>query len=406
MNETEGKKKGRVPRILKWIGWILAAPILLFVLLTTLLYIPYVQDFAVRPVVAYAESESGYNIELQRLRISFPLDLDLQGLVATDSEGDTIVATKSLVVDLDMGRVLKQHVRVDAVELQEARLNSKDIIASMELRGSLQRLYIRADDIDLNTSHVSINDAQLHTADVAIALRDTIIEEEEGEWEGEPTAWVIDIGRLQVDDTRVSFASVGDSLQLLAAISSAHIDNGHIDLGRSIYEVADARLAADTLHFVLLAADSSLTAVPLPRFSIGMSDVTFKQSPLQVDVEKLAFATASSHIEGSLYADLPSLYFDAGDAVRIKLTTTLSRADLLGIASSFLPPQLGMAYPDETLSVGLTLQGNLKKMRLSQLTASLPGSIDLAVSGELHDFLDSLGRTAAICFQLSTSNIE
>lgn len=166
--QPKPKPKG-ISRALKWIGIVLAMPVVLFLLLTVLFYIPFIQDFAVRQVVSYAEDETGYNIQLERLRISFPLDLDLQDLVVTDAEGDTLLATESFIVDLDLARVLKMHVGVDAVDLQGAKVNTKDLIASLSLRGQLQKFYLRADDVDLDKQHVNVNDVQFEKADVNIS---------------------------------------------------------------------------------------------------------------------------------------------------------------------------------------------------------------------------------------------
>ena len=49
-------------RFLKWLGFVVAVPIALFLLLSIALYLPPVQDFAVQRVAAYASETTGMNI--------------------------------------------------------------------------------------------------------------------------------------------------------------------------------------------------------------------------------------------------------------------------------------------------------------------------------------------------------
>ncbi|MEF2620809.1 MAG: hypothetical protein U0M48_01500, partial [Xylanibacter rarus] len=62
-------------KTLKWAGVIVLTPVLLFITLAVLLYIPAVQNWAVKQVVAYASDKTGMDITVDRVRLEFPLDL-------------------------------------------------------------------------------------------------------------------------------------------------------------------------------------------------------------------------------------------------------------------------------------------------------------------------------------------
>ncbi|MBR4758374.1 MAG: hypothetical protein IK084_06155, partial [Bacteroidaceae bacterium] len=53
-----------------WIAGILLTPVALFLLLTVLLYIPPVQNWAVRKMAAYASEQTGMTIRLERIRLT------------------------------------------------------------------------------------------------------------------------------------------------------------------------------------------------------------------------------------------------------------------------------------------------------------------------------------------------
>ena len=74
----------------KWLVGILLLPVGLVTLLSILLYIPYVQDFAVRQATAYASEATGMRISIGQIRLSFPLDLKIRDVQAIH-QADTLL---------------------------------------------------------------------------------------------------------------------------------------------------------------------------------------------------------------------------------------------------------------------------------------------------------------------------
>ena len=70
-------------RILVAAGCIVATPIVLFLLLAILIYIPPVQNFAVRKVAAGLSESLGMSVGVERVRLAFPLDLAVHNVLAT-----------------------------------------------------------------------------------------------------------------------------------------------------------------------------------------------------------------------------------------------------------------------------------------------------------------------------------
>lgn len=62
-------------KYIKWGGIVLASPFILFILLCILIYIPPVQNFIVDKATAYASEATGMQIHIQRISLSFPLNL-------------------------------------------------------------------------------------------------------------------------------------------------------------------------------------------------------------------------------------------------------------------------------------------------------------------------------------------
>lgn len=64
-------------RIGKIILWIILVPVILVILVPVLLYIPPVQDWAVGFATEKVSSSTGMDIHVGRLRLSFPLRLNV-----------------------------------------------------------------------------------------------------------------------------------------------------------------------------------------------------------------------------------------------------------------------------------------------------------------------------------------
>ena len=62
---------------------VVATPIIILILLAVLLYVPPVQNWAVRQVASYASESIGMTVRVDNVRLRFPLDLTVNGFLAT-----------------------------------------------------------------------------------------------------------------------------------------------------------------------------------------------------------------------------------------------------------------------------------------------------------------------------------
>ena len=62
-------------RYAKWAGITVLTPLVLILLLSILLYLPPVQNWAVKQVAAYASESTGMEISVKHVRLVFPLKL-------------------------------------------------------------------------------------------------------------------------------------------------------------------------------------------------------------------------------------------------------------------------------------------------------------------------------------------
>ena len=103
-------------KTLKWFGIAVITPLLLFIILAVLLYLPPVQNWAVKKAAAIASEKTGMEITIDHVRLAFPLDLGIDGFRAIKQNDslpqvrDTIADVRRLVVDIRLLPLLKKQV--------------------------------------------------------------------------------------------------------------------------------------------------------------------------------------------------------------------------------------------------------------------------------------------------------
>ena len=104
---------------IRWIGIAVLTPILLFIILTVLIYLPPVQNWLVQKVAAIASEKTGMEITVEHVNLEFPLDLGIEGFRAIKQNDsipevrDTIADVGKLVADVRLLPLLKKRVVID-----------------------------------------------------------------------------------------------------------------------------------------------------------------------------------------------------------------------------------------------------------------------------------------------------
>ena len=239
-------------KALKWMGIAVLTPILLFIILTAILYLPPVQNWAVQKVTAIASEKTGMDITVEHVSLEFPLDLGIEGFKAIKPNdsiphlNDTIADVQKLVADVRLIPLFRKHVVIDELSLHQAKINTNGFISDLRIKGELDELRLFSKGIDLDKETVEVNGARLADARLDIALGDTAA----ADTTTSKTKWRINADSLSIYRTRLTLHLPGDTLNVNAWLGHAVAREAHIDLGKSVYKIAsldwnDGRLAYD-----------------------------------------------------------------------------------------------------------------------------------------------------------------
>ena len=101
-------------KVFLWIGLVLLSPVLLFLLLTLLIYMPPVQRWVVGQVTAYATEATGMQVSVSGVSLQFPLDLSIHDFLVVEDH-DTVASVARLVADVQLMPLVEQEVLLNGL---------------------------------------------------------------------------------------------------------------------------------------------------------------------------------------------------------------------------------------------------------------------------------------------------
>ncbi|MCH5326478.1 MAG: translocation/assembly module TamB domain-containing protein [Duncaniella sp.] len=199
-----------------------------------LLYIPFVQDFAVRLATTKINEATGMTINIGKLRLSFPLDLSVDDVTVLQANADTMLTARHAEVSVRLLPLLRSRVDLGQVKLDSAfyQLGNQDSL--LWLRANLERGVINGAAMNLATSDISLPQADIEGVRVRLRMLPDSVTAPTDTAAGTP--FIIRAGdiRLRRLDYSMEMLPVIDSLG--CTIDEARLANATIDLGqRSIY---------------------------------------------------------------------------------------------------------------------------------------------------------------------------
>lgn len=159
-------------RIGKIILWILLVPVILAILVPVLLYIPTVQDWAVGFATEKVSSSTGMDIHVGRLRLSFPLRLNVDDVSVLQAPGDTMVTARHASVAVKLLPLLKGDVAVENLSLDSAFYQMGNADSVMWLRAHIARGDISTTSIGLNSNVINLDRADVSGVRVWMRMLD------------------------------------------------------------------------------------------------------------------------------------------------------------------------------------------------------------------------------------------
>ena len=415
-------------KALKWIGIVLLVPVLLFFILAALLYVPPVQNWLVQRVVASVSESTGMDITVERISLSFPLDLEARG-VRIIQLGDTIADIRQVVADVQLWPLLRNEVVVDALELHDAKINTLDFIGDLRLQGSIGQLHMKVPVMRLDDMEIALERPLVSNSDLKVFMSDTAA------IDTSTTGWRIRFDRFDLRQTHIavimdSAAVFADSpTSINAYMGQARLSHADLDLGLGRFAFGgidwqDGALSYDDLFsmsHVSLGLDSlfsyagelriGISHASLYEDSLGLKVESLK-GVVSMDGEKIRVKDLVAHTPHSYVAadaDIDFATFALSDSItsrdydnQLKLDVAVGKEDFC-LISPDLPPHL---LPDLPLTLRADINGSASQMNVERFNMTLPTIFQAEANGILGNVANVDNLLAQLNFKAETFNLD
>ena len=404
-------------KILKWLIVAALTPLLLFLLLAVLLYLPPVQNWVADKVAAVASEKTGMDITVGTVRLEWPLDLGIDDFRVIH-EGDTLADVGHLTVDVQLRPLLDKRVVINGLGVNQAKVNTNGFISDLRVKGHIGELWLRSDGIDLDQGTATVNGARIADSKLDIALSDTAaVDSTTSE-----TLWRINADSLTISRTDVAVHMPGDTLHINAHMGQAVAREADIDLSTGTYQVGsldwhdgklsyddnsqppvegldyshldlkDIRLGIDSIYYgpkgtsfyVRETALKEKSGLEIRELTGGVRlDTAFTH----VELPHMKLRTADSDIEAEISTDFNVADDQNPGKLRARLNAQIGKQDLIRFAGD-LPQQFIRQYPNQPISIKGSLNGNLQRMEFTGLDINLPTAMHIRADGVAHNVTD------------------
>lgn len=426
-------------KVFLWIGTILLLPVLLFVILTVLLYVPPVQNWAVQKAAGYASEQTGMDISIARVRLAFPIDLAVDSfrvIKRNDSlpqVRDTVADVRRMVVDVRLRPLLSSRVVINGLEVDDAKVNTSNLVAAARVRGTVGRLSVSSRGIDLGRQTVDLNNARIDDATVDVALSDTV----PPDTSTTKTLWKIYVDSLNITRADVTLHTPGDTVRVRAFMERASARQGAFDLGEGEYTLG--RLAwtggavcydnnleprvkgLDANHIELsgvsIGIDSVYFRAPDTRLNLRYCrlkeksgiEVTQLSGPVMMDslslqLPSLTLRTPDSEIDAQVNMDLDAMAEQNPGKIYVRVRGSIGKQDVMMFCGG-MPEQFVRRYPNRPLNVTASLNGNMRRVDITGIDVSLPTAFRLSASGYAANPTDMRNLRADVDLRAETHDL-
>ena len=411
-------------KVIKWIGIAVLIPILLCLLLAVLIYLPPVQNWAVKKVAAIASEKTGMEITVGHVSLAFPLDLQLDDFKAIKQNDslpqvrDTIADVHRLVADVRLLPLFRSQVVIDELSFHQARINTNGFISDLRIKGELEELWLSSKGIDLDKETVEVNGARLQEAHLDIALSDTAATDTTPS----TLKWRINADSLTISKTDIKLHLPGDTLNVNGHLGRLVARQADIDIGQNIYKVGSLDWSNGTLAYDNRYEPETdgfdYNHIALNDISLGIDNITCTPDSTSIFVRKTFFReksgievneftggitldSAYNHIRLPLTtlkttdsnimaeADMDFSAFDDQNPgqMKVRLFAQLGKQDIEKYAGK-LPQKFMEHFPNRPLNIRGSVNGNMKQLDVTGIDIDLATAVHASLKGKAENITD------------------
>lgn len=329
-NKSTKRKKFRALRIL---GRIILGILLFLFLLILFIRSPWGQDIIVNKATSYISGKTNTKVAIDRLFLTFSGNLQVEGLYFEDTQGDTLVYSKSMEANVPLWAMIKgQGFGVESMDWEGVRAN------------------IRRKDTISGYNFQFLIDAFAVTDTTTVVATDT-------------TALDIVLGKLNFKNFDVVFDDAVAGIDSRFKIGTLKAQMKTTDLEHMVFEAKNLELTDANITYIQkpIPIDPNAEEVPLPSLTVEK----FTLSNVYADYQSYGDRIAAEVDIKELYAevqqaDLASLRFEVSTfnlknssiILRTQTETNVVTQKVVEVTQDIKQDIQAFEWPELRLSIG------------------------------------------------------
>ena len=178
-------------RWIKTMLWILASPIMLFLVAVFLVYLPPIQQRLISAVTQTVSDNSEFEVRIGHIALRFPLALSVNDTDVLTQQGDTLATIDELRIEIQPTPLLWKEIAVNGISVNGLRLDTRHLVPGLHLSGVIGELFLDSHGINITDETATVNRIMLSETDLSVCYTDTIASEEQPDTSALQLPWRI-----------------------------------------------------------------------------------------------------------------------------------------------------------------------------------------------------------------------
>ena len=419
--EIQPKKRAWWLRIFLWLIGIVGGISLLLVLLTASLYVPFIQDWIVQGSIGKIEKSTGWDVEIGKVRVRFPMKIQISDVRAKDPKtGQMVGEVSNLTADVSLLPIIKgEGLPVSGINLDKASLDYTFPNDSLLLKADIVHLKLKSFDMDLATMNVDTRQLMLRDARVDLkVLVDTLSEKKPPK----PSTLVVLFDRAHLSNIFANILILPDSTKITALVKEGDFRAGEVNIKEQYYQAKEIELEA-----MVSSVGAEIGFIPMPwHAAIHAKNARYGgPDDIKANVHKLSYETGDGWkvLDARMKVSKDSDYFYVDDFL-IKLPESQLSGYVHMPFNQWIPDSTGVTdvnlvgklnptevdrfvgkiegLPNQVFDIGLKANGNMDKQVEVDFSLNRKELIDLQVMAYADQFFDKKKRKLTAKYTLGT----
>lgn len=234
----------------------IACLIIFILMIPVLLYLPPVQDLAVKITTDYLHKSTGMKIGIGKFRLSFPLDVHLKDVYVVEATGDTMVRAAEAVADVKILPLIKLDVDINKLVLNDGyyRMVSPDSSMVLTVNAGL----LEVDDkssANIRKSEILLNKTRLRDGKLTLYMDVWKKKPTPEDTTAKSTPFLIKANQLDIENFSFGMSMLPTIDTMDVAVRRVEIRQAVVDLRENLVKWNRAAIGGGTFTYLTPTAE-------------------------------------------------------------------------------------------------------------------------------------------------------